>query len=146
MMNKPWFHIFAAICMVLMCVLTCARTPALASGKSDFTRVVDNLDLSKNTSLHVKTYWKKMAGTPVTMTAIVRDVSGGRGKARILAVNKSRRSYKGYNLVLVTYDVDAAADLHIGERIKFKGELLKYKSRKGNPVILYLDNVELIRH
>ena len=128
---------------ILSLCLFISITPAALAGGLGFGQVVDNLDLSKNTSLHVKEYWKKVVGESVTWTARVHDVAGGRGKAKILAVNKARKSYKGYNLVLVTYDVSKAADLHIGDGIRFTGELYKYKSRRGRAVILYLNNVEL---
>ncbi len=129
-----------ALLIVLLCV-----TAGLAAGSFTFGDVVDQLDLSKNTTLHAKTFWKNVQGQTVTWTGKVYDVSGGRGKAKVLAANDSRRKYKGYNLVLITYDMEGAAELMVGDEIRFRGELLKYKGRKGHPVIIYLNNVEFIK-
>jgi hypothetical protein len=120
-------------------------TGVMAGKGPGFGELADHLNLSKRTSLHVKTYWDKMKGQTVTWTAKVHDVTGGRGKAKILAINSSRRAYRGYNLVLITYDVETAADLMIGDKIRFRGELYKYKGRKGSPVIIYLNNVEFVK-
>ncbi len=129
--------------LVILVGMILSFASSAVAGSLSFGTVVDNLDLRKNTSLHVKEYWKKIVGETVTWSARVHDVKGGRGRAKIMAVNKSRKSYKGFNLVLVTYDVDKAANLKIGDHIRFTGELYKYKSKRGHAVILYLDNVEL---
>ncbi len=126
-------------------ILLLFATAGLAAESLTFENVTDHLDLRKRTSLHAKTYWGEVQGQTVTWSAKVYDVSGGRGKAKVLAANDSRRKYKGYNLVLVTYDMEAAADLMVDSKITFKGDLYKYKARKGNPVIIYLNNVEFIK-
>ncbi len=124
--------------------LLLAGTSALA-GSLTFKEVTSQLDLQKKTSLHVKSYWNKVRGETVTWSAKVHDVKGGRGKAQVFAVEPSGRKYKGFNLVLITFDMDAAADLQINDKIKFTGELYKYKGHRGSPVILYLNNVEFLK-
>ena len=107
-----------------------------------FTEVVDNLDLTKKTSLYVEQYWLEIKGKEVAWSGEVKSVKGGRGKAELLVANKSRSTYKGFNLVLVTHDIETASKLEIGQPIRFTGSLYKYKGRKGNPIILYLNEVE----
>lgn len=60
----------------------------------------------------------------------------------VYIVDKSRSLYKGYNIILTTYDVKAAGKLELGQSVKFKGLLNKYKGKKGRPIIVYLDQVE----
>jgi hypothetical protein len=118
----------------------------LAQNQSlSFTQVVDKLDLSKKTSLAAKNFWTKVVGTEVTWSGKVDNVKGGRGKAQILVGNDARRLYKGYNIVLTTFDVDRAATLEIGQKIRFSGYLNKYKSRKGRAVIIYLTDVQILK-
>ena len=109
-----------------------------------FVDVVDNLDLSKHTSLAVKNYWKKINGEEVTWKGTVQEVKGGRGKAQILVTNEARKTYKGYNIVLVTYNLENAAKLELNDEITFTGNLYNYKGRKGNPVIIYLDQAVIL--
>ena len=108
-----------------------------------FTEVVDNLDLTKHTSLAVKNYWKQIKGIEVTWKGRVNNVKGGRGKAQILVANKERRTYKGYNIVLVTYNLEAAAEIELNQKILFTGYIYDYKGRKENPIIIYLNEVVL---
>jgi len=132
--------IFSIVAILLLLSLSVAQTPKLRYGK-----VVDNLDLSKKTSLHAKNYWKNIVGTEVTWSGKVNNVKGGRGKAQILVGNDSRRMYKGYNIVLTTFDIDLAAELEIGQKIRFSGYLNKYKSRKGRAAIIYLTEVKILK-
>ena len=109
-----------------------------------FKEYADHLDYTKNTSLHVEHYWRKTKGQQYTWIGKVVSVKGGRGKAEILVANPDRATYKQYNIVLITYDIDKAAELKLGQTIRFKGDTCNYKSRKGNPIIVYLNNVEIL--
>ena len=129
--------IFINIIMTSMILAQTAQSNATLS----FVDVVDNLDLTKHTSLAVKNYWKQIKGAEVTWKGKVQNVKGGRGKAQILVANKERKTYNGYNIVLVTYNLDAAQDLELNQEISFTGLIYDYKGRKGNSIIVYLDEV-----
>ena len=109
-----------------------------------FKEFVTHLDLTKNTSLHVEHFWVKNKGQLFTWTGKVVDVKGGRGKAEIRAANADALLYKGFNLILVTHQKADAAALKVGQQIKFRGQVYNYKGRRGNPVIVYMNNVELL--
>jgi uncharacterized membrane protein len=109
-----------------------------------FKEYVENLMLTKNTSLHVKHFWAKSKGRTYTWTAKVVNVKGGRGKAEIQAANSGVPTLNGINLILVSYHIDKAAGLNIGQEIKFKGQVYNYKGRRGKPIIVYMNNVELL--
>jgi hypothetical protein len=132
------------ICFSFAVTMMIFASTVFAQGKSlAFTEVVDNLNLAKNTSLAVKSYWQEIMGQEVSWSGKVVNVKGGRGKAEISVANKGRTTYKGFNIVLETFDMDTAAKLDIGQNIKFSGLLSSYKGKKGNPVIIYLKSVEL---
>jgi hypothetical protein len=131
------------ISFLLVSILVLASMAAAESGSMKFGEVVDMLDQTKNTSLAVKTNWQELKGREVNWTGKVVNVKGGRGRAEILAANKGRPTYKGHNLVLETYDMTGAGDLKIGQTIKFKGIINDFKGKRGNPIIIYLNYVEL---
>jgi len=132
-------QIILSIVPLLVLVIT-----GLSQNKSlSFSEVADHLNLNKKTALAIKNYWNDIKGQEVTWKAEVVDVKGRRGKAEIYAANKDRALYKGFNIVLETFDVSGSAKLDIGQQIKFSGFLSDYKSRKGGPVVIYLNQVEL---
>lgn len=103
-----------------------------------------NVDTSKKTGLFVKQYWADVKGQEVTWSGKVKNVKGGRGKAEILVANSDWKTFDGYNIVLVTRDVPAAARLEIDQNIRFTGKLNKYKAtRSGQLTRIYLKDVEL---
>jgi hypothetical protein len=129
--------------MILLAAVGFALEAASQGAASPtFTEVVDSLDLTEKTGLYVEQYWQEVKGKEVAWSGVVKNVRGGRGKAELQVANESRKTYKGFNLVLVTYDIATASKLEIGQPIRFTGSLYKYKGRKGNPIILYLNEVE----
>ena len=116
---------------------------AFAANQLSFSEVADNLNLTKKTSLYVKTYWQEIMGQEVYWIGKVVDVKGGKGKADVYIADKDKSLYKGYNIVLETFDMEGAGKLEIGQTLKFKGLLSDYKGKQGHPVIIYLNQVEL---
>jgi len=108
-----------------------------------FKEVAGNLDDS-NTSLAIKAFWQDANGQVVTWNGKVKDVKGGRGKAQVTVANKAGKTYKGYNIVLTTFDMDRAAKLKKGQLIQFSGQLQKYKNTKAGGFIFYLAEVEIL--
>ena len=108
-----------------------------------FEEFVGNIDPQKNTSLHIEHFWTHNKGRSFTWEAKVVDVKGSRGKAEIRAACENAPLYKGFNLILVTYQKAAAAELKIGQGIKFKGNVYNYRNH-GGTFILYVNNVQLL--
>ncbi|MEJ2052773.1 MAG: hypothetical protein P8X42_02545 [Calditrichaceae bacterium] len=104
-----------------------------------FTEVADNLNLSKHTAREVLSYWKEVNGKQVTWQGTVQSVKNGRGKAQILVANSKRKTSNGYNIVLITYDMNTATGLKSNQAVSFSGVLYDYKGKKGEPVIIVLD-------
>ena len=115
---------------------------AFAANQLSFSEVADNLNLTKKTSLYVKTYWQEIMGQEVYWKGKVVDVKGGKGKADVYIADKDKSLYKGYNIVLETFDMEGAGKLEIGQTLKFRGLLSNYKGKQGHPIIIYLNQVE----
>jgi len=130
------------LCISSFLIVSAVVPPLAADNGPGFNEVVGHMDLTKKTSLHATTYWRDMLGTTVNWTGIVRDVKGGRGKATVFVANKSRSLYKGYNIVLTSFDMDGAANLDLKAKVRFSGQLAKCKNKKGRPIVIYLNNVE----
>ena len=133
----------AVICISLSNYISAADEEKKKPSMS-FKEFSEHLDLTKNTSLHVKHYWVKAKGKTFTWTGKVVDVKGGRGKAEIHVANSATPTHKGFNLILVSYQMDNAAALKVGQEIKFKGQVYNYKGKRGRPIIVYMNNVEIL--
>jgi hypothetical protein len=110
-------------------------TAATAQKAISFGELFDNVDKRKNTKLHAQEYWKSVKGAEVTWGGEVVDVDGGGSKVKILIADKTRPTYKGYNIVIITYDIAKAANLKKGQRIRFKGVVTDYDSKDSGAVI-----------
>jgi eukaryotic-like serine/threonine-protein kinase len=110
-----------------------------------FKEVADQLDITKNTSLKVKSNWGKIDNKEFTWFGKVVNVKGGWGKAEVHVACPNRSLYKGFNAILVTYDKDAAAELKMNENVKFKGNVYNYKPKRNGLVILYMTNVKFLK-
>jgi hypothetical protein len=123
------------VATTLLSVSTLGSLSALAADSMGFGVVVDNLDVRKNTKLHVREYWKSIVNQSVSWSGEVYDVKASRSKVQVLVADKSRPLYKGYNIVVNTRDVSAAADLKIGQRVRFTGTLHEYKAEREGAVL-----------
>jgi hypothetical protein len=115
---------------------------AFAANQLSFKEVADNLNTAKKTELYVKTYWQGIMGQEVYWIGKVANVKGGKGKADVFIADSDKPLYKGYNIVVETFDMEGAGKLEIGQRLKFKGVLNDYKAKRGNPVVVYLTQGE----
>ena len=101
----PEMRTFAASA-ALAALLACGSA---AAARYDFGTVIDNLDRRKVTKVHAQDYCKQAKGAEVSWSGKVYDVKGGRRSAKIYVANGTRPIYRGYNIVAVTSDLDAAA-------------------------------------
>lgn len=109
---------------------------AAAAANLSFATVIDNLDLRNNTKLHAREYWKSIQDQQVTWAGEAYDVQGGaRSRVKIYVADKSRPLYKGYNIVVNTNDVEKAANIKKGQRVKFTGALRDFSSKRAGAVI-----------
>ena len=118
--------------------LTLSLLLALSVHAADlgFATVIDNLDLRKNTKLHVQEYWKGIVGQTVQWSGEAVDVQGGkRSRVKVFIADKSRPLYKGYNIVVVTHDVEKAANIKKGQKVKFSGQLNEFNAKRAGAVI-----------
>lgn len=123
-------------------VLSADRSPA--GTKESFQSVADNLDIARNTRLHIKEYWKGMEGQGVVWSGVVQDVKGGRGRAEVLIHNKARGTVRGYNIIIVVHDISKAAKLKRGQSIKFRGVLHNYSQGKRGAVVITLREADIL--
>jgi hypothetical protein len=107
--------------------------------------VFNNLDLQKNTRLHVEEYWKTANNQERTCEGMVVDVRRDRGGAEVFVAVPSRITFRDYNVVLTVPDITAAADLNRRQMIRFKGVLASYRAGREGGVILTMRGVELLK-
>lgn len=108
----------------------------------EFGTVIDNLDRRKVTKLHAQEYCKDAKGADVSWSGKVFDVKGGRTRAKILVANAARPIYRGYNIVAVTDDLDAAAKVRKGQQVRVKGQIHRC-TLKDNGAIIEVGNAEV---
>lgn len=116
---------------------------AHAAGIS-FGALVDQLDMKRFTKLQVEESWKKVKGSEVTWSADVVEVKGGKHSAKVYLIDRSRKNYKGYNITLATRDVDRAAKLRRGQRIRFTGSLDDYDEHNNGSTTIGLKDGRIL--
>lgn len=113
-----------------------------AAASFDFGTVVDNLDRRKVTKMHAQEYCKSVRGQEVSWSGDVYDVKGGRNRAKIFVAERSRPVFQGYNIVVLTSEMDRAAAVKKGQRIHFKGQI-RGCTLKDNGAIIQVDDASL---
>lgn len=109
---------------------------AVAAQNLSFGTVIDNLDLGKNTKLHVREYWKSIQNQQVSWSGEAYDVQGGaKSRVKLYLTDKSRPLYKGYNIIVTSNDVEKAATIKKGQRVRFTGTLNNYNAKRAGAVI-----------
>jgi hypothetical protein len=141
-MNKI-LSIVAAMLLTLSGVAQSADQK-MADQNLSFATVITNLDLRSNTKLHVKEYWKSIQNQQVTWSGEVYDVKAGHGsRVKIMIADKTQPIFKGYNIVITTTDIEKAANVKKGQRIKFSGTLSDHKLERAGAV-LEVTNAQLL--
>ena len=109
---------------------------AAASAKGyEFGTVIDNLDRRKVTKLHAQEYCKDAKGSEISWSGKVYDVKAGRRSAKVLVANSSRPIYRGYNIVAVVDDLDAAAKLRKGQQVRVGGQISRCTLKDTGAII-----------
>jgi hypothetical protein len=111
---------------------------------SGFGEFVDRIDCKTNTRLASKSNWALLKGVQVSWSGEVSDVKAGRGRAEVYIANRQKTLYRGYNIILVTYDLKKAALLKKGQSVKFSGLPERYSCRPGVPTVITLRNGQIL--
>lgn len=127
--------------VMLAAVLTLGWVfPGVAAQSPSFGAVIDNLDLRKNTKLAVREYWRSIQDQQVSWSGDAYDVQGGaKSRVKLYLADKSRPLYKGYNIVVTSHDVEKAAKIKKGQRVRFTGTLRDYSAKRAGAVIEIAD-------
>ena len=127
--------------LLIASMTNCLAVNYSSLGDNDYDTICRDLDTDHNTSMYIDYKWKEYTGQTVQWTGKVIDVKGGRGKALIyIEKSNSGKTYKDYNIVLYTTDMDSAAALKKNENITFEGTLYRYKPIRNGGTIFYLKN------
>ena len=110
-----------------------------------FKEIADQLDSTKTNTLKIKSNWAKIDNKTFTWYGKVVSVRGGWGKAEVHVACPNRTLYKGFNVILVTYDKAAAADLKMDTNVRFTGKVYNYKPKRNGLVILYMTDVKFLK-
>ncbi len=109
-----------------------------------YASLVDKLDVRKSTKLQLAETWKSYKGREVSWSASVVEVKDGKRTAKIYLVDGARRNFKGYNIILATNDIAAAARLKRGQKIRFKGTLHDYDHHNNGSVSIDLREGQIL--
>lgn len=122
------------------------KPSATTAGQSltAFATLIDHLSLDTRTEFYTQEYWRKVQNAEVTWQGRVVNVEGGRGRAEVYIRRDDGPTYRGYNIILLTFDTEKAGTLARNEDITFRGMLSKYRSRRGRPIIITLRGVEIL--
>ena len=98
--------------------------------------------LLNTTSLTRKSFWAENVNKEITWSGKVVDVKGRSGKYEIHLNNPLRGTYKGFNLILVSYTSDGSVPaLKMGEDVVFTGNIYNFRLKANGVVIVYVKNV-----
>ncbi|RMD76211.1 MAG: hypothetical protein D6820_13130 [Lentisphaerae bacterium] len=131
-------------CAGLLCALCLEGCSRKKDGLA-FQNVYEQLDVNsgKNTSLNVDTSWQQFKGRQIQWQAKIVDVRSSRGRAEIFLAHEDAPLYRGYNIVAYSYDIASAGKLRKGDVITFRGNLSNYRQRRGSPLVIFVDNLQL---
>lgn len=122
----------------IMAGLFAILSATVAAAGPSYASLVDKLDIKKSTKLQLAETWKGYKGQEVSWTATVVEVKDGKRTAKVYLVDHARRSFKGYNIILATNDIGAAAKLRRGQKIRFQGMLYDYDHHNNGSITIDL--------
>ena len=134
---------FKVIWMIILAVGIAAPAHADDAGLS-YADFAAGVSLEANTSLGAKAFWQSHYKQIVTWSADVVEVKGHRRGAEILLAKPGYPLNRGYNIVLIVADRNAAGVLKRGDTLRFQGQLERYKGSVGRPMVVYLSNGQLL--
>jgi len=141
-MNKGIMWVLIALTCTLVVVGQVGCRPSYAKAMDD---AFNNLDLQKNTKLHVEEYWKTINNQERTCEGMVVDVQRNRSGTEVFVAVPSRITFRDFNVVLTVSDVAQAAALQRRQNIRFKGLLSNYKAGRDGGVVLSLRGAEILK-
>jgi hypothetical protein len=124
--------------MMMVCagLLSVSGIAPVSAAPPTFVQVVDGVDGGKNTKLAAKENWKKFKGQEVSWSGVVHQVdTKGSKEAVVYVADKSRPLYKGYNIKLITSELEKAASFKKGQTIRFKGYIDDFDSKDPGAVV-----------
>ena len=140
---KQTLSVLACVAAVLLMVTGCGK----GSGDGNNVELDDvfaNMNPAKNTKLHSTEYWKGVEGKDVKSSANVVGVQGRRNYAEILVLRRNDTPSNGkHNMVLLVPDIAKAAELKVGQSIRFTGTLSEYRITHGDNVIITIKNASM---
>ena len=114
--------------------------PEPSAAATDFARFAGMLRMEKNTEIAVKHNWTSLRYLTVTWTGRVTEVKGGRGRAEVYLAIAGSPLYQGYNVIVVTADIESAGTLAKGQLVSIQGTPSRYTQRRGNPLVITIKN------
>lgn len=128
-MKKIVWSLICATALVLA-----NSTPAMAESLS-FGQVIDGLSAKNKTKAELREVWGKFKRQEINWSGTVHDVDKSRDEAKVYIADKSRPLYEGFNIYIVTKDVDKAMKLKRGDAVHFKGLIDDYHVHDGVTVV-----------
>jgi hypothetical protein len=124
--------------------LSPAPTADVNTRPAGFGEFVERVDCKTNTKLASKSNWALLKGVQVSWSGEVADVKASRGRAEVYIANRQKPLYRGYNIILVTYNLEKAALLKKGQSVKFSGLPERYSCRPGVPTVITLKSGQIL--
>lgn len=125
-------------------LLTALLLPAAQAAGIAYGALVDQLRIENKTKAELKETWKKYKGQEVTWSGTVTEVNTGKKNAKIYVLDSSRKNYKGTNIQVNSRDLERAAKLKRGQKVRFKGRLHKFKNHNNGSVTISLRDGEFL--
>lgn len=132
-------RMFAVTALFTALLLPTAQAAGVAYGT-----LVDQLRIENKTKAELKETWKQYKGQEVSWTGTVTEVKTGKKNAKVYLLDSSRKNYKGSNIQLNSRELDRAAKLKRGQKVRFTGKLHNFKNHNNGSVTISLRDGEFL--